>query len=217
MQSLSNVSYWLDLLPVLVFLFFVKKIREKPIWAIFIYSIYSFVNNSFVFYNIKHKIDYSKFYYTFTLFEYLLFVTMLFFIIKSNIVKKLIIPISIFFTFFCAYYILASKIDGFDSIQTAVECILIIILCLFYFYEQLISQEVALIYNNYKFWIVIALLLYLAGAFFIFVFAASMPKKEADSYWAIIFIGAIIRNILFTIAVYLSTRPQDEEPYQSLI
>jgi hypothetical protein len=217
MLKLEDFFVYIDLLPILVVLFFFKKIKEMPIWVIFLYCAYSFANNKIILNFLNHKISVVNLLSFFTLFEYLLFAAILFLILKSPKFKKAILLISPSFAAICVYFIFWGSLKSFDSVQTAIECILIITFCLVYFYEQLVSPEVEFIYNSYKFWIIIALLLYLAGTFFIFVFAADMPLKERDSYWPILYVCGIVRNILFAIAVYLSTRPQDEEPYQSLI
>lgn len=217
MLKLEDLFVYIDLLPILVVSFYFRKVKELPIWVIFLYSAYSFINNQVILNLVKHKTSVVTLLSFFTLFEYLLFATILFLILKNSKFKKAIILISPSFAAICVYFIFWGGLKSFDSIQTAIECILIITFCLVYFYEQLVSPEVEFIYNSYKFWIIIALLLYLAGTFFIFVFAADMPQKERDSYWPILYVCGIVRNILFAIAVYLSTRPQDEEPYQSLI
>lgn len=170
-----------------------------------------------IIYNETHRISYFKLLYFFTLFEYLLFVAILFKLLRSKLIKKAILLISPTFVLFCIYFIFGYKIKKFDSLQTSVECILIILLCLYYFYEQLTNPEFEFIYNNYKFWVVLGLLLYLAGSFFIFVFASQLSEAESDMYWPILYVCGIVRNILFAIAVYLSTRPRDEKPYQSPI
>lgn len=217
MQELATIFIYFDLLPILTAVFFIKKIKEQSIWAIIIYCTYSFINNQAIAYRGAHKLGYQNLYYYFTLFEYILFSFLLIKVINSKVAKKIIVFIAPLFTLFCIYFILRGNLTGFDSKQTSIECVIIIFGCLYYFYEQLVSPEVEFLYSNYKFWIIIALLIYLSGSFFIFVFAADLPKKDADSFWPIIYIAAIVRNILFAIAVYLSTRPQDEEPYQSLI
>jgi hypothetical protein len=216
MPKLEDLFVYIDLLPVLVTLLFLKKIKEWPIWVIFLYCLYSLVNNLFILYYSNHGVKFTKLLYFFTLFEYLLFATILFIILKGNLVKKLILIISPIFALVCIYFTFFVNLKRFDSIQTSIECILIILLCLYYFYEQLTRPDVEFIYNSYKFWIVIALLLYLAGSFFLFVFAADLPIEERERYWPILYVCGIIRNLLFTFAIYMSTRPQaEEEPYES--
>ena len=217
MQYLEKISYFIDLLPVLVFLLFIKKIKEKSIWVIAIYSLYSFINNYTILEKVKVNANVDLLLYFVTLFEFLLFATILIFILDNRIIKKLILFIALIACSIYIYCIIAKKLVGFDSIPISVECTIIILFCLYYFYEQLTSPEVEFIYTSYKFWIILGLLLYLAGSFFVFVFAADLSISERDNYWPIIYGCGIVRNILFAIAVYLSTRPQDEEPYQSLI
>lgn len=214
---LEKISYYIDLLPALVFLLFIFKIKEKPIWVIFIYCLYSFINNYIILEEVKKNETLNLLLYLFTLLEFLLFSTILYFIIISNAVRRIIFIVSILASVIYTYFIATHKLTGFDSVPTSVECTLVIAFCLYYFYEQLTSPAVEFIYNSYKFWVIVGLLLYLAGAFFLFVFAADLSSVERAKYWPILYVCGIIRNILFAIAVYLSTRPQDEEPYQSLI
>jgi len=217
MLKLEDLFFYSDLLPILVILFFIKKIREWPIWLIAIYCTYSFTNNMVILYYNNHHIKFDNLLRYFTLFEYLLFSTILYLLIKNKLVKKIMLVISPIFVLFCIYYIYWGKADPFDSLQTSIECFIIIILCLYYFFEQLTNPEFEFIYSSYKFWIILGLLLYLAGSFFLFVFASQISDKAGDKYWPILYVCGIIRNILLTISVYLSTRPRDEEPYQSLI
>lgn len=217
MLKLENFFIYFDLLPILVILLFVKKIKEWSIWAILVYCIYSFTNNLIILYKVSHSVKYLKLLYFFTLFEYLLFATILFLILRNKLVKKFMLVISPAFVLFCFYFIFLSNLKKFDSLQTSVECIILIVLCIYYFFEQLGNPEVEFIYNSYKFWVVVGILLYLAGSFFVFAFATTFSNTQGNNYWSIIYVSGILRNILFAIAVYLSTRPRDEEPYQSLI
>jgi hypothetical protein len=216
MPKLEDLFVYIDLLPVLVILLFIKKIKERPIWVIFVYCIYSFINNTLILNREIEKTSFTKLVYFFTLFEYLLFAFIIYLIIKNILAKKIIFYASLVFALICAYFIFWGNLKGLDSNQTSVECILIIIYCLYYFYEQLTSPDVEFIHTSYKFWVVIALLLYLSGSFFLFVYANDMPDQEAARYWPILYISGIIRNLLFAFAIYLSTRKsEDEEPYES--
>jgi hypothetical protein len=213
MPKLEDLFVYSDLLPILVTLLLIRKVRERPIWVIFLYNLYSLINNKIVlYYDQKHTEIYNLL-YTFTLIEYILFALILFLLIKNKIIKKAILLLSAIFSVFCTYYIVSGNLIAFDSIQTSVECILVIIYCLYFFYEQLINPEVEFIYRSYKFWIVIALLLYLAGSFFLFVYAAKMKFEEKVEYWPILYVSGIIRNLLFAFAIYLSTRKTEEGEY----
>jgi hypothetical protein len=208
-KLLEDLFLYSDLLPLLVILLLFKKIKEWPIKVIFCYSLYSFINNQVLLFT-SDPAKVSKLIYFFTLFEYLLFVTLIYLIIVSRKAKTFLIVASPVFAAVCLYFIFGAKLKAFDSVQTGIECIIIISFCLFYFYERLVSPQVINLFGSYQFWIILALLLYLSGAFFLFVFAVDLPDDERNGYWPILHVCGIIRNILFAIAVYLSTRPPDE-------
>ncbi len=213
MPELSDFSVYSALLPVLVVFIFLKKIKKRPVWVICIYSIYSFINDQLIIYRIAHDLPTKILLYYFTLIEYLLFAIIVFQLLRSRIAKKALIIISVIFSVFCAYWISLGNFTRFDSLQTSIECILIMVFCLIYLYEQLTKPQIEFIYNNYQFWVIISLLIYLAGSFFLFAYAADLPKAESDHYWPILYVCSIIKNILFAVAIYISTRQVDDEEH----
>lgn len=77
-----------------------------------------------------------------------------------------------------------------------------IIISVFYFFEQLQNPKALFIYNTFDFWIVTSILIYLAGTFFIFIFSSTMSREEFQTYWFINSIFNIIKNLLFGLAFY---------------
>jgi hypothetical protein len=216
MTELSKLSVYSSLLPILISLFFYKKIKEISIWVVVLYCLYSFVNDEIIDHKLKHDQNVSIYLYYFTLFEYLAFGGILYTFIKKSAIKKVLIFATIIFSFFCLYMINFGKLKVFDSLQTSIECIIIILFCLYFLFEQLANPQEEFIYTSYKFWITITLLIYLSGAFFLFTYAADLPYEERQDYWSILFICNIIKNILFSMAIYISTRlRKDNEPYES--
>jgi hypothetical protein len=217
MQFLIHLTHYSALLPILAVLIYYRKINAFPIWVILFYSIYTFLSDEVLLYLAKRQSKVNYLLYYFTLAEYLCFAAILISLCKKKAIKYTLVLISICFSIFCAYWIFVGNFSRFDSLQTSIECIIIILFCLYYLFEQLSNPIVEFLFSSYRFWIILSLLIYLSGAFFLFAFAADLPKAESDKYWPILYVCSILRNILFTIAVYLSTRPQDEEPYESLI
>ena len=62
------------------------------------------------------------------------------------------------------------------------------------------------IYSRYSFWIVLGLMLYLAGSFFIYIYASQIPSAEVAKYWIFTNIFSIIKNLLFSIAILVNSR-----------
>ncbi len=211
MPKLEDISVYFDLLPVLVILLFFRRIKIVPIWVIFLFCIYSFINNQVIIYRDDRALSISDNLQYFTLFEYLTFATVIYFLLRNKLAKLLLIGFSLGFVIFCIVKISAGKMKHFDSIQTSYESIIIISYCLFFLAEQIFNPQIEFIYNSYKFWLIVGMLIYLAGAFFVFAFATQLgEKEERDNFWKIMFVCNIIKNLLFSIAVWLSSKPIKE-------
>jgi len=190
-------------LPVIFFFVFFKTSRkEKVFWIIVIYSIYNFLTDIGLIY-LNHKPSRIFLYSSFTFFEYILFASVLYIIIKKNNFKRFIVIASVLFSIFIISYNLLIKIRFLDSIPIGVEAILILIYSFYYLYEQMKDTENLFIYNVYSFWIVLALMLYLAGSFFIYLYTSQLPAKQIPYYWVFTNIFSIVKNIFFSLAIII--------------
>ncbi|HEX2533784.1 MAG TPA: hypothetical protein VHK69_08615, partial [Chitinophagaceae bacterium] len=70
------------------------------------------------------------------------------------------------------------------------------------------------IYSKFTFWIVLGIIMYLAGSFFIYIFAAQRP--ETRDYWYLTNVFSIFKSILFTIAFIIHGITQKKNPPQKL-
>lgn len=128
-----------------------------------------------------------------------------FFLIACN--KKIKIYLQVIFTFFVLFLIVDNlflrKKTAFNSISAGIEAILIITLCLYYFYEKLKEPNSIFIYNNQSFWVTIGFLIFQCGTFFLYIYTENTPY---DSTFIFQYLGinssfAILKNILFSIAM----------------
>jgi hypothetical protein len=179
---------------------------------IFAYSIYDFLTNIALLYLDRNPTTIFL-YSSFTFFEYSLFAAILYMIIKNRFFKKMIITISILFTIFLILYDLIGKVKVIDSIPIGIEAILILIYSFYYLFEQMKDTENLFIYSRYPFWLVIAMMLYLAGSFFIYIYASQLGDKEVERYWIFTNIFCIIKNILFTFAIVLNNKQSVEKKH----
>ena len=106
-----------------------------------------------------------------------------------------------FLGFACIEYFIgaSSGNHNFDSLSVTLECIILIAFCILFFYEQINKPEIILIYESYSFWAVAAILLYLAGGLFFYIYVENLTKAERNSYWNIIYTVNILKNIIFSI------------------
>ena len=207
MPSLDYISAFSNLLPILIFLPFFSKRKELPVWVIFFYCIYSFINDFIILYRDNNGLSFSIFLYVFTIIEYILFSFLLYFLIKNKTVKKAILLLSLCFIAFCLYNIFDKAVEAFDSVHASVESILLIAYCIIYLYEQLNQPQTTVIYSTYTFWILIGLLIYLSGTFFLYTFAMDLPPDLRETYWVINLICNILKNVLFTISIFIHVKP----------
>jgi hypothetical protein len=89
-------------------------------------------------------------------------------------------------------------------VPIGVESILILIFSAYFFYEQVNNPSVLFIYNDYKFWIITGMMIYLSGSFFIYLFANLIPKDQVGQYWSFIQIFVSLMNILFSIGLLVA-------------
>lgn len=153
-------------------------------------------------------------YGSYTLFEYLAFSYFIFLHIKNKRFKRLMNVMGLAFVTFLSTYYVFVRFKFIDSIPIGVETILIFIFVYYYLYEELMDSSTLFIYSKPIFWIVFGIVLYLAGNFFIYIFAESLKRHEVRQYWYITNIFAIIKNLFFSVAILLHTKlPKQKMAY----
>ena len=211
--ALSLFSY---LLPIVVFLILLKKIKSWQLWVIFLYSFYSFSNDSVILYRDSKGLYINHFLYIFTVLEYLLLATYFWSIIQTKRLKTTLIVLTVLFASFCIFNILTKPYKSFDSVQTSIEAILLIAYCIVYLFEEVNKPQITFIYSSFHFWIVIAILIYFSATFFLFVYANSLPLETAQDYWIISHFSNILKNIFFATAFIIyakkPSKPNKQHP-----
>ncbi|MGZ4036474.1 MAG: hypothetical protein ACXVPQ_01525 [Bacteroidia bacterium] len=91
-----------------------------------------------------------------------------------------------------------------DSVPIGIETILILIFSFYYFYEQMQDTTNLFIYTRYPFWIVLGMVLYLSGSFFIYIYSSQLSQEEIRKYWIFTNIFSILKNIFFAIAIVVN-------------
>lgn len=109
---------------------------------------------------------------------------------------------SILFVSFQLIYLLVSKPGRIDSVPVAVETILVFIYIVIYFQQYFILNKSS-IYNDYSFYLISGLLIYLAGNFFFNILANQMSKQQWENYWHLTYIPEVIKNLLLTVSIIL--------------
>lgn len=169
------------------------------------YCLYSFINDLFLL-NISQTFFLS-------LFTFLEFTSFAFFFWKitpkSNIKLGILISYLVFSSSLGVYY-LNGSFSAFDSIPVSTESILIFIYSIFFFYNELSKPQVLFIYNTPEFWIILGMLIYLSGSFFIFSFADKISNEDVETFWSLTLIFNALKNLFFSVGFTIKDTRKNE-------
>jgi len=208
------MSGGLDLLIILLFLAFFKRVRTaKGLWLIPVYCASSLIINIIVDNYVDPKYSYIP-YTFFTLLEYLLFTAFIYMCVRNRTFHRVILGLSGAFIIFIAINLAVHRHGTIDSLSIGVETILIILYSFWFMYEQMNNTSNLFIYNKYEFWVVTGLLIYLAGSFFIYIFANQL-EGGIQKYWFLTNVFYIIKNIFFGVAIFNVARQSRKKPQTS--
>jgi hypothetical protein len=217
-KSIENLFIYLaaitDILLILVFYFIRTRIRkDKKILVIFIYCLSSLILN-FIGEHLARQYLYI-YYAIFTIIEYLIFTSFFWLFISSSIMKKIIVTLSVLFILFVFGYLEYSGYLRIDSLSIGIETILIIIYSFYYMYQEMKETNNSLVYNKYQFWVISGILIYLAGSFFIYIYANQVKASVMSEFWFLTNVFYIIKNLFFGVAIMLYLRQPQKNKHQN--
>jgi len=190
--------------------FFFLKGKNVRLRVVFFYLLYSFLSDLII-NKLLNKIDPFFGYRMFTIVEFVLISTYFCLLFTSRKVKVAIPVVALLFVSFCVFDLLTSKSSYFDSIPVGLEAILILSYCIFYLFEQMKKADSIFLYSSPDFWIVVSLLIYFAGTFFVFIYAQKYYGNESffNNYQVINSTFLILKNILLVIAFFMRTKAEN--------
>ena len=188
-----------ELLPLVMSLYFFKKIKINYLKVFFIYGILLafFSSTSLYVLNFQH----SKSAYLFILrfyiaIEYAILV-IFFSILFQNRIFKIIILFSIIpFWSYCIYNFLLSEPKTFNNYPSIVEFSVFILLIIFYFYEKMNIVSNIPLFRLISFWLCVGLFIYFTGNLFFLLFVFSTDNKEILKQMFLIYSGVTITKNL---------------------
>lgn len=214
---LINIASYSGIIP--ISLFFFQKRKKTGLFFILIYLIASILTD-ILFYPIILLITKNEFlaYRIFTVIEYLLISSYLHYIIKSISFKKLILILSIGFILFSLFDLINSKSNSFDSSPTGVACILILFYSIFYLFEKINKPDSLFLYSTPDFWIVVALIIFFSGTFFIYIFSQTNYNDPTfkSTFTLINASFSLLKNLMFSIAFLIRPDKIKQKIYPKL-
>jgi len=209
-KTIDDLFVYLRLITdVLIICFFFSKriaISQKGFLLIAFYCIYDLVFYIIDSYILLPKDLVAIFYSSFTFIEYLTMAYFIWLFINNQIFKKFIFITSIAFVITLIIYLFFAEAKHIDSIPIGLETVLILIFTFYYLYEQMNNVENDFLYTQFSFWAITGFMVYLAGSFFIYVFAEQIDKQIIFQYWFLTNAFYTLKNILILIGLLLIIR-----------
>ena len=193
------------------FLIFKRKEKEKKLWVIFFYVLYCLSNDILSIYlQFTHSTLSQYILPAFTIVEFS-FLSYFFYLIfsKPKIKSGIKIVWLSFTAFACIDYFIINRLESLDSFTIGIESILIIVFSIYYLFTNLKDSVNFSIYSTFDFWIVITLLIYFAGTFFIYLLVESNKgNMEFRKIYVILNSSFnIIKNVLLATAMCMKMKP----------
>lgn len=216
---ISEFSGYAAFLPFVLFLLLIHKTRrEIPLWAIFIYCAICIGIDFMVEWleldgPILHVINSAL-----TGFEYISFATFIALCIRRRIVRTVLIGVSAGFVIFLVlYFFFATHKSRIDSIPIGIETLLILSFSFYLLFEMMNTIKDSFINYNYRFWVLIGIMLYLSGSFFIYLYANQLAPGEGHKFGLLLDFFYILKNIFFAVAILMVYRqPKPKTPPSSV-
>lgn len=160
--------------------------------------------------------------WSFTFFEFLFFSIFLYYSLSKKTNRRLLLIASILFVLSAVLNLVfnfsqSSHVNVFDTLPISISAITLIIFCIIYLFEKIQSPEIGFVYATPNFWVVVGIMIYFAGTFFLFLQYSELSVQEQDNFWIINWICIILKNIFFSIAFYLTEKSKNPTYENSLI
>jgi hypothetical protein len=190
-----------------------KSLRDTGLWVIFIYLCYGVVTEAInTYYNLVYD---DNPYFNFDLFsivEYILLTIYIRRIVRNKTFKTIILVSLVLFVPYATYNLFGPYYKKFDSVSTSLESILLIIYAIFYLFEQITKPNHIFFYSIPEFWVIVTILLYFSGTFFLGLYASGLLDTDKDFHYGYQLIGAsfdILKNLLLGVAMVVKGNIED--------
>jgi hypothetical protein len=134
-------------------------------------------------------------------------------LIENRMVQKLIKYLIFPFLIVANYDYIFGSVNDYSYIPLVVECISLLCIILFFFYEKMRSNIVTPAYQTNAFWIAIAFTLYCAGNFFLFLYSNNVKIDNTFlvQYTIIYCTFTISKNIFISIGLTINQNDKNSK------
>ncbi len=212
------VVYIAHIVPLIMFSLNIKLNKTSSHLTVFVYCLYALLNdlvrNSELISHLIPNLAKSDFLLlsTFTIIEYTLLAYYIYNLFKNKTFKRVLLIAS------CIFLVIAfgnlilemnSNTPQFDSVPIAISSLILITASIFYFFESIQDPDITFIYSKPSFWVVVGIMIYFSGTFFLFLQYDNLSEEDKNNYWIISIICFVLKNIFFSISFIL--KPENQQ------
>ena len=214
LENYTLLTYLSELLPLVISLYFFKKVKRNYLKVFFIYTIllaFFSITSLCVLSLVNSKTIYLFILRIFIAIEYSILVYF-FSILLINKISKLLIIFSIIpFWGYCIYNFFVSEHDTFNNYPALVEFSVFILILLFYFYEKMNVVSNIPLFKSISFWLCVGLFIYFTGNLFFLLLIPSTSAKEILKQMFLIYsFVTITKNIILAAAWFANEKLQTD-------
>ena len=151
---------------------------------------------------------------TFTLIETLFLFYFFQKVITSPLAAKTISVLAIIFIAIWLFLFIKTGVNANIDLAYGMECICIIGLSVYYFFEQVKNPGSLYFYTQARFWVVTAYLIYTAGTFFLFLYQKDLSIEEQRKYFVLNSIFLILKTLILSVAMLMKTNTTERKKFQ---
>ncbi len=214
LKTIALLTFFIEVLPLVSCLFFLKKNKQGFLKVFFIYSLVlaSFaIFSIFFLYGVQSKSAYIFLLRIYVPFEYIMLIYFFYLLFKNTIAKRLILVSILPFLSFCIYRFLTSTSNAFDSYPSLVEFFIFILILLYFFFEKMRIVSVIPVYQSISFWLAVGLFVYFTGNFFFLLLVNSSKNIEFIKQMNIVnSIVSITKDIILALAWFAHERTETD-------
>lgn len=194
------------LAPVLAGAIFFRRL-PRMFKFLFIYAFIVFLNDIAVYSMASMHLNNMALIHFYTFLEFTFISFVYYQIAMKKWFKVIVLIAAIFFYLFSILnLVFLESLDAFNSIQSYVEGIVILIYTLLYFGDLLSRDVFIYLERSPLFWLNCGFLVYFAGTFFLFIFNTELTRSSEGGYWILHAILYIWLNLIYAVSLWMSRK-----------
>lgn len=217
MQFITLLS---EFLPLIFCILFYKKLNTKALKVFFIYASVKFLLTGLLFiarYYSPNRETYLLVLRFDLIFEYLILSFFYWHLIRSVVVRRILLLSNIPFVAFCLFIYFQTDNARFHYGPTLIELLVFIIVIIYYFFERMRLSVATPVYQTLNFWISVGLFVYFSGVFFYILLVETYYRKSDRILNELKLISCsvvILKNLILGFATTVKEAAEGSEEYE---